>query len=232
MTLDDFVAVNVYYDEAQRDVYKQILAEVGISDIVELKVWRDDAKLDQECKLSLAQQVAIAVHEKPSVILGQMHYLSAFCYNDGKTDMVIFDSHNDSWGRSNNFNNGSFINWRAGKTYVVGSDFTYTENDRLKIFSPREADEILKERISDNVFLSLDIDVFSRTTTWAHHWVEERGSFSSLSPEQVATLSGKIIKNRKLLGVNIAEYDPNLELPPYKTAKIITDYLKVVMGII
>ena len=68
MTLDDFVAVNVYYDEAQRDVYKQILAEVGISDIVELKVWRDDAKLDQECKLSLAQQVAIAVHEKPSVI--------------------------------------------------------------------------------------------------------------------------------------------------------------------
>ena len=203
---------------------------MGISDIVELKVQRDDSKLDQECKLRLAQQVAALVHEKPSVILGQMHYLSAFCYNDEKTDMVIFDSHKDSWGGLNNFNNGSFLDWRAGKTYVIGSDFTYTENNRLKIFSPREADEILKERISDNVFLSLDIDVFNRATTWAHHWVTERGSFTSLSPEKVTALSGKIFRSRRLAGVNIAEYDPNLETP-YRTANIITNYLKAVMRI-
>ena len=235
MTLDDFVTVIVPHNRRQEEIYHDIVTSVGLPPPIVV------GSTDKE---DIARKVAALVGERRSVTIGRKHYICAFCYNDEETALVTFDADTDYPFYGNladsplSFGNGTFLNERQGMTYILGSNVK-SDNQRVKVYPPRKIEKVLKEDIPEQVFLSLDIDVFDKEVTEAHdrpHYdVIKRleralGIKTHLSFEEVLALSQQLLRGRTLVGVNIAEYDPQLEQPPYKTAELLKRYLKGVLS--
>ncbi|MBU1199312.1 MAG: hypothetical protein KKF46_04305 [Nanoarchaeota archaeon] len=195
-----------------------------------------DAQDYSNFKENSAREVARLVGDEPSLIIGLEHYNITFCYNQPDVDLVTFDAHKDSFFPETNypeFTDGSFLRWRKGKTYILGAG-GWTSDKKIKGFSKRRINKVLKENLSDKIFLSLEIDVFNENVTTAHHCPDESffrklGFGKRLDYDPVSDLSKELIKNRNLAGINIAGYDPLLDKPGFKTAEMLKDYLDFVL---
>ena len=241
MELSDFVTVIVpfTYSQQQLDtqiaVYMDILSGVGLPK-------PQIVSANNKSQEDIACEVAEIVGEDRSVSISPKHYIAAFCYNDGETAFVTFDSHRDYYITMHpTFGNGSFLRYRNGEIYIVGSDMEFIGPNppkQIKVYPPKKIDRVIQADIPPKIFLSLDIDVFDEEVTKAHNWphdgLVERferaiGIKTHLSFEEVLTLSQQLLQGRTLMGVNIAEYCPQLEQPPYKTAELLKQYLRAVL---
>lgn len=158
------------------------------------------------------------------MVIGLGHHLIAGLGKDS-IDYVYFDAHSDDNinGDNTSFSCANFINFMAGKHYVVGvGRGVYPNGNKTRWFRCNEAEKISKQPLRDRIFLSYDIDVFDPSITTAHAW----GSGEML-PKQVKDLSAKITEGRNLVGMNVASYNPSKEANQnYKTIGIILDILQ------
>ncbi len=246
MELTDFIPVIVPYSPLEREVYRNILMGAGLSEpvfidpreFVEKPSHSEEEELN---KLALSQRVAEVVGEQKAVIIGEEHNLIAFCYNDESTTLLTFDKHDDSYvfDKRPEFGNGNFLTRREGDTHILGyKGWGKPTSKRVRAYSPRKIQEVLDADISDRIFLSLDIDVFNTSVTTAHNDPPSElldplcklfNYEGHLSFGQVLALSKELVSGRELVGLNIAEYRPGMEEPPYKTAEMLRDYIHAVL---
>jgi len=246
MELSDFIPVIVPYNAKEREIYTQILLDVGLKEPVVVEPFQHVIQIGEKQYFKneeIIREVANTVGTKKSVIISGHHYPIADCYNDKQVALVTFDAHNDSYGDKDSlFNNcsgnGEFILRRKGKTYIIGTGVGTHNLEKIKTYPPKQKHKMMEARDADKIFLSLDIDVFDPSVTQAHHW-PRTGLIDLIAKalhikrymdfESVMELTQHIIKDRKVVGVNIAGYDPEFEEPPYKTAELLKQYLSSVL---
>lgn len=240
--MDDFFSVAVPLNEKEEEVYTKILKSVGLKPfIVEASKYNAGNRYD---KKRLAEDIAHIIGQKKSVTLGRWHSIMAFLYNNEDTSSVIFDAHCDAIQipEAPYFNDGNFLTERKGETHIIGTSIKpLGRESKIKVYPRIKMRQALNRISSENFFLSLDIDVFSRNVTNAHHYPHngllERiggklfGYDGHLSFEEVLNLSEELIAGKNLLGVNIAGYNPMLEDSDYRTAELLKKYLGSILQI-
>jgi len=241
MLSKDFIPVIVPRTELERQVYSDIIISSGLGTPVVVEHYpKYESGYTTEEKIAAARKVADTVGEKRSVTIGYPHYLMAFLY-DGK-DAIIFDRHNDGYNASerSDFNGGNFLLKRKGRKFILGSQGIDTSRGEIKEYSPRKARKSLREicqMLAEEVLLSMDVDVLSGSATRAHGYgdnifenlMEIFGIKLHMDFEEVLSMSEELSKTRKLIGINISQYSPMLEGPPYRTADLLRTYITSVL---
>jgi|GEM_PF-4344650 len=241
MGLSDFIPVIIPYLNIHKEKYQEIIASLGLTEPIIIEKY----PLKSEWRKDLANAVASRVGDKKSLIFGERHYLITYCYNDSHTALITFDAHNDSFPLekrllydeeiSNDISNGDFLLQRKGETHIIGTRIK-SDVPRIKTYPPRKrkAYKLLKDQIPNKIFLSLEIDVFDPEITQAHYYphdsiIDEVAKFFGyrrfLNFEECCELSISLIRNREVVGINIAGYAPECEGPPFKTVELIKEYL-------
>ncbi|MBN2052554.1 arginase family protein [Candidatus Woesearchaeota archaeon] len=234
MSLEELLTVIVPYSEKEKEIYARILCEIGLKEPVVVDPYQHKVMIWKKMQLNndgIIREVAGIIGDKKSIILSGTHYPIAECYNNIQAGLVTFDAHNDSYiDKDSLFNSfsgdGEFLLRRKGKTYILGTNIGTHDPLKIKVFNAKKINNIKKITLPNNIFLSLDIDVFDPSITQSHHR-PHTGLFKRkyLSFEDVMRTTQYLTKDRNVLGVNIAGYDPELEAPPYKTAELLKQYL-------
>lgn len=202
------------------EIYRMIFQSLGIKNITEVKGsgWPqvDAKKVGEVAKLST----------KKPLVIGLGHHLMAYV-GDDSVDYVYFDAHSDDnikHGGNDPFSCLTFINYMQGRHYVTGIGEGVSPNgSKAKWFRHQEAETIGEVPFRDNIFLSYDVDVFDPSVTTAHGW----GRSGRMFPQQVKDLSDRIAVGKKLVGMNVASYNPHTEADQnYKTVDMIVDLLR------
>jgi len=240
MELSDFISVIIPLNEIEIDVYCDIITSSGLNKPVIIDVnphCIEDNKGYHLEKESLAMEVAKVAGAGKSVIIGRNHSNIAFCYNNNA--LITFDAHNDSYPNDDRaFGGGYFLHKRKGDTHILGCKIK-SDLPQIKTYPPKKIHNILEQSLPENIFLSLEVDVFNLSVTRAHNyshkgWGEDIarlfGYESHLSFQEVLELSKALVKGKGVAGINIAGYNPALEEPPYKTAELLKEYLVSVLN--
>ena len=117
-----------------------------------------------------------------------------------------------------------FLTRRKGNVYILGTRIK-SNIERIKTYPPRKMRDVLEALEAEkpeNVLLSLEIDVFKKKVTRAHHYPRR---FEGISFEKAMDLSEEMVRGRNLIDINLAGYDPRMEDKCYRTADLLKDYL-------
>jgi arginase family enzyme len=220
--------------EQRSQVYRSICEKLGITEIIEIPLIENISEFK---RAKLVGRIANSSDKKPLVI-GPFHYLTSFVgKNTQETDYIFFDEHSDDCyeeGTSNCFGNGSFVNFMNGRCFFIGVGESFFQikakgKDLGKSILLRKQ-EIFSQQYKENIFFSLDVDVFSERVTKATMWHR-----SNLNGEMMLSeakeISASICKGRNLTGINIAEYLPCYDSDNYNTADIIVNLLNPLINL-
>ena len=241
MALDDVVGVSVSRDHITRPTYRGMLINLGLRRIMEVDPVNRSTK-------DAAEEVASYAKDIPAVLLTDEHSDIAFWHNEPDVGLVVFDRLVDDHHEYDyvGITSSNFLNHRRGKVYVVGSK-EKPRNKLIRVYSPDDAEGIIKqqspeEQLPDKILLSLDIQAFGSDVTQAHYYTPPgfleravdslRGKKTTLSDEDVTSLSIQLAKHRQLLGINISGYIPSMEKFSYPTSDKLSNYLRAVLNVI
>lgn len=240
MALDELIPVMVRYEnnvlgDFEMKVYADIASAVTTKEPIVVDAERFTHLKEDEVRKSIALEVARIVGDRPALIQSRKHYMTGLCYDQPDITMVTFDAHNDS-ERENDFGytyfNGSFLDFRKGRSIILG---TSTDSNSTKAShydvkrSARKADSI-----TGDVYLSLDIDAYRTDVTRAYkvdNILTLRdgikrifGLSSNFTEKDVLDMSRSIARNANVVGLDISEYVPEMEIPSYvETEKDLAD---------
>lgn len=257
MALDELIPVIVQYGnnaiyDFETKVYADIASAVTSRKPIVVDAERFTHLKEDEVRKAIALEVAGIVGDRPALIQSRKHYMSGLCYDRPEVTMVTFDAHNDS-ERDNDYGytyfNGSFLDFRKGRSFALGT-YVKTNSSKTKPVSPgRSARQAM--RIVGDVYLSLDVDAYSKQVTEAFKVENNLTLFDALKKSlglrtnfrerDVLDISRCIAKNANVVGLDISEYVPEMEIPPYvetekdlanldpdtlPTVRVLKDYLR------
>lgn len=202
--------------------YNRIFQGLGIKD-VEVVILEEGS---QECARKLGDLVRSS--SKKPIVTCFGHDLIAYL-SDDSDDVVNFDAHSDDYGEEN-LNHGSFVRFMRGRHICIGareSDYFDLEKRKPILLRYETPELIAKFPFRNQIFLSIDTDVFDPKVTTAHSIGDMTPYEGRMFPNQVSDLLRTIAANRTLTGIAIAEYYPFYEGD--KTDEIFVNLLKPIL---